>query len=301
MPLASPVPDLFSLDLFLTVAELGSIAKAAASHHVSQPAASMRLRALERSLGLELLDRSSGRARPTAVGSAVAGWAQPVMEAARALQDGAAALRSSGTGHLKVAASMTVAEYLVPTWLARLRAKDATVAVSLRMGNSELVAAMVRAGEADIGYVEGPDLPLGLAQRIVAVDDLVVVAAPSHPWARRRRAVGPIELAETALVVREPGSGTREVLERALGEHGLALRVLVELGSTTAIKRAIANGAGPGALSRIAASEEIASGSLAEVPVEDLTLTRSIRAVWAKGRTPPPAARLLLACSTSTG
>ena len=294
MPLAEPVPDIRSLDLLRSVAELGSIRQAAGAHHISQPAASMRLRSLERTLGLELLDRSAGRARLTVTGVAVVQWSEAVLEGMRDLLLGTAAVRSKGRDTLRIAASMTVAEYLVPGWLSRLRGSDPDVAVSLEMGNSGHVAEMMLRGGADIGFVEGPDDPPDLHARVVSGDDLVVVVAPSHPWARRRRPLSAADLAATPLVLREAGSGTREVLERALSASGLEPTPLVELASTTAIKASVASGTGPGVLSRLAVEPEVTDGRLIVVATTGVPLDRRIRAIWPSERPLMPAATRLL-------
>ncbi len=294
MPLAEPVPDIRSLDLLRSVAQLGSIRQAAGAHHISQPAASMRLRSLERMLDLELLDRSSGRARLTVTGLAVVQWSEAVLDGMRDLLLGTAAVRSEGRDTLRIAASMTVAEYLVPGWLNRLRGSDPDVAVSLEMGNSGHVTEIMLRGGADIGFVEGPDEPPDLHARVVSGDDLVVVVAPSHPWARRRRPLSPTDLAATPLVLREAGSGTREVLERALGRSGLEPTPLVELASTTAIKASVAAGTGPGVISRLAVEPEVTDGRLVVVETSGIPLERLIRAIWPSERPLMPAAARLL-------
>jgi len=294
MPLAEPVPDVRSLDLLRSVAELGSIRQAASAHHISQPAASMRLRSLERTLNMELLDRSGGRARLSVTGIAVVQWSEAVLEGMRDLLLGTAAVRSEGRDSLRIAASMTAAEYLVPGWLNRLRASDPDIAVSLEMGNSGHVTAVMRRGEADIGFVEGPDEPPDIHVRAVSSDDLVVVVAPSHPWARRRRPLSPADLAKTPLVLREAGSGTREVLERALGAFGLEPTPLVELASTTAIKASVAAGTAPGVLSRLAVASEVGDGRLVVVATAGIPLERMIRAIWPSDRRLTPAATRLL-------
>ena len=295
MPLPEPVADLRSLDLLVSVAELGSIRQAALAHAISQPAASMRLRSLEESLGLELLDRSHGRARLTAAGTAVVQWSTDVLKAADALGVGVRALRAQGRTQLRVAASMTVAEYLVPVWLARLRASDPAIVVSLVMGNSQHVAEAMVHGDADLGFVEGPAAPEALSSRVVGPDDLVVIVAPAHQWARRRRPVSAAELSRTPLIVREAGSGTREVLARALQLLDLPVTVLLELGSTTAIKAAVAGGVAPGVLSRLAVADDVREGRLAMVATDGLFLERRIRVVWSKERPLSAAARRLLA------
>ncbi len=294
MPLVEPVPDIRSLDLLHSVAESGSIRQAALRHSISQPAASMRLRSLERALGLQLLDRSHGRAQLTQAGIAVVQWSEGVLEPMVELLLGTRALRSDGKTHLRVVASMTVAEYLVPGWLNRLRASDPTVIVSLQMGNSQHVIEVMLRGDAELGFVEGPHAPVELASRVVQSDDLVVVVAPSDRWARRRKPLTAPELSATPLVLREAGSGTREVLETSMLSLDLSVTPLVELGSTTAIKAAVASGAGAGVLSRLAVETDVQDGRLVVVATEGFSLARSIRIVWSKERPLSSSAKHLL-------
>jgi DNA-binding transcriptional LysR family regulator len=162
------------------------------------------------------------------------------------------------------------------------------------MGNSEHVVEVLKRRGADVGFVEGSRAPSGLGSRELQPDDLVVVVAPTHEWARRRRPITASELAATPLVLREAGSGTREVLETALRSVGLAPTVMVELASTTAIKAAVASGTGPGVLSRLATHGDVQDGRLVIVPTEGLSLERSIRVVWAADRSLSSAATRFL-------
>jgi DNA-binding transcriptional LysR family regulator len=286
MPLPPRVSDLAGFDLLLSVARLGSLSRAAAEHGISQPAASARMRHLEAQLGLALIDRSPRGSTLTAAGALVAEWAQPVHDAATALNTSVTALRRERESRLRVAASMTVAEYLLPAWLTALRAAGSGPAVALRAVNSAEVAEAVRGGAADIGFVEGPGVPDGLHAEPIGHDTLTVVVAPSHPWARRRSGVTPGELAATALVSRESGSGTRGFFEEALRDQAGLERVppLAELSSTTAIKAAVAAGAGPAVLSSLAVAAELSAGTLRAVTITGLDLNRTLLAVWAAGR-----------------
>ncbi|HEY5267324.1 MAG TPA: LysR family transcriptional regulator [Acidimicrobiales bacterium] len=294
MPLTEPVPDIRSLDLLHSVAETGSIRQAALRHSISQPAASMRLRTLEQTLNLQLLDRSHGRATLTSAGIAVVQWSEEVLAPMSDLLLGARALRSEGATHLRVVASLTVAEYLVPGWLARLRDSDPTLMVSLEMGNSVHVADVLRRGEADIGFVEGQSAPPLLASRVVLSDDLVVVVAPSSPLAKRRKPLTAAEVSTVPLVMREAGSGTREVFEVAMRALNLSITPLLELGSTTAIKAAVASGVGAGILSRLAVETDVQEGRLVVVNVDGLSLKRSIRFVWSKSTSLSSASKHLI-------
>ncbi|GAA2261554.1 transcriptional regulator [Streptomyces ruber] len=289
--LAHRVPDLGALELLLAVARLGSLGRAAQEVGVSQPAASSRIRSMERQLGVALVDRSPRGSRLTDAGALVTDWARRVVEAAEVFDAGAQALRDRRDSRLRVAASMTIAEYLLPGWLVALRAQRPDTAVSLQAGNSAVVADRLLAAEADLGFVEGLSVPPGLDSAVIAHDHLIVVAAPGHPWARRRRPVDAAELAATPLVLREEGSGTRQVLTAALG--GLA-RPLIELSSTTAVKAAAVSGAGPAVLSELALGEELSARRLVSVPVEGVSLRRALRAVWPTGHRPTGPARDLL-------
>ncbi|MFJ7149950.1 LysR family transcriptional regulator [Streptomyces sp. NPDC100445] len=289
--LAHRVPDLAGLELLLAVARLGSLGAAAREVGITQPAASSRIRSMERQLGVALVDRSPRGSRLTDAGALVTDWARRVVEAAAAFDAGARALRDRRDSRLRVAASMTIAEYLLPGWLLALHAQRPDTAVSLLAGNSARVAELLLAGEADLGFVEGLTTPAGLDSTVIAHDRLIVVTAPGHPWARRRRPLTGEELAATPLILRERGSGTRQVLDTALG--GLA-RPLMELSSTTAVKASAVSGAGPSVLSELAVGEELATRRLVGIPVRDISLRRDLRAVWPKGHRPAGPARDLL-------
>ena len=288
MPLPVRVSDLTGFDLLLSVARTGSIGRAAAEHGVSQPAASARMRLLEAQLGLALIERSPRGSRLTPAGALVAGWAQAVVDAAAALDAGLVALRHERDSRLRIAASMTVAEYLLPVWLTALRAVDPGAIVALSAVNSAEVAQAVLADAADIGFIEGPEIPDGLHAEPVGRDRLTLVVAPAHPWARRRSGVPAAELARTPLVTREAGSGTRRFFEEALRAQAGLERVppAAELSSTTAIKAAVAAGAGsgPAVLSSLAVAAELSAGTLRAVPVTGVDLTRTLRVVWTPGR-----------------
>ncbi|MEU8579858.1 LysR family transcriptional regulator [Streptomyces abikoensis] len=300
-PLAHRVPDLGALELLLAVARLGSLGRAARELGITQPAASGRVRAMERLLGVALVERSPRGSRLTDAGVLVTDWARKVVEAAEALDAGAQALRGRRDSRLRVAASMTIAEYLLPGWLIALRTERPGTAVSLSTGNSAAVAERLFAGQADLGFVEGLDVPAGLDGAVVGRDRLVVVTAPGHPWARRRAPLDPAELAATPLILRERGSGTRQVLDAALAAHGGLAEPLLELASTTAAKAAAVSGAGPSVLSELAIGEELAARRLVEIPVRDLSLSRALRAVWPTGHRPTGPARELLGLTRSRG
>ncbi|MQA04270.1 MAG: LysR family transcriptional regulator [Streptosporangiales bacterium] len=283
-PLPARTPEIGALNLLLGVARFGSLGRAAKEHGISQPAAGSRIRHLEGLLGLPLIERSAHGSKLTAEGAVVADWAKRVVSAAISLDAGVAALRAKHEGRLRIAASMTTAEYLVPHWLAELHGRRPDTTVALRVANSTEVARLVLTDRADLGFVESPDLPAGLHERTVARDRLAVVVAPGHPWTRRRRPIPASELAGTPLVQREPGSGTRDTLEAMLALYAPIVGPLVELSSTTAIKAAVEEGLGPAVLSSLAVAEELADGRLRAIEIDGVELNRKLRVIWPAGR-----------------
>ena len=292
-------PDLIALDLLDSIAELGSLGRAASRHRMSQPAVSMRMTQLERRLGVTLLKRGPAGARLTPAGERVVSLSRRVLSEAQELMAGVDALVAEARSQLRVAASLTVAEYLLPSWLATLHRKAPDAILAVEVTNSARVVVRVREHHADVGFVEGAQPRLsGMKTMVVRTDHLVLVVEPSHPWARRRSPVRGAELAAAELIVREPGSGTRQVLEDTLRTFG-GLRSHLELGSTAAILAAARRGEGPAVLSDLAVADDLDTGRLVAVPTEGIRLARSLRAVWPSGRPLPTLATDLLSIASS--
>ncbi|MCU1494313.1 MAG: putative LysR family transcriptional regulator [Acidimicrobiaceae bacterium] len=288
------VPDITALELLDSVAELGSLGRAAARHHLSQPAVSMRMSGLERRLGLSLLQRSPAGARLTPAGTRIVAAGRRVLAEAQALMTEVATLRAEGSSRLRIAASLTVADYLLPAWIAAVHHDVSGVSLALEVTNSSGVLSAVGEGRADIGFVEGKrrDLP-GMDSEVILGDHLVVVVSPDHPWTRLHGPIAAADVAATELIVREKGSGTREIVEEALARWG-GVRTRLELGSPSAIRTAARRGEGPAVLSELTVADDLADGRLVAIDVEGLDLTRSFRAVWLSDRPLPSlAARLL--------
>ncbi len=274
-------PVLLDLELLVRSDQLGSVSAAARELGLSQPEASRRLSRLESRLDLHLLVRSHAGSHLTKSGELVAEWSHQLLDQAMQWQAGVAALHARTMPQLDIAASQTVAEYLAPLWLAGFRRSHEDIAIRLEVHNSAKVAAMVREGTVQLGLLETPTLPEGLDAEIVGRDRLVVVVAPGHPW-QRRRSVTIRDLAATPLVVREPGSGTRETLDLALADLDRAPAAL-ELPSNAAVLSAAAAGAGPAVISGLAARGAISERRLHRVALSGQTLERELRAVWKSG------------------
>lgn len=310
MALSARIPHLAELEVLVAVAHTGSLNAAARHVGVTQQAVSARIRSAEARAGVCLVSRTSRGSTLTPEGVVVAEWAARLLAVAGELDAGLAALRNEHHTRLRVSASLTIAEQLLPGWLVSLQAAaqhrgGQPAQIVLTAANSETVAQQVRQGSADLGFVEGPGRPKGLRSRVIRHDTLVVVVRPDHPWARRRQPLGPAELAATALVSREEGSGTRDALAaalaaalprtRAVGRARGEMPIALALSTTTAVRAAVVAGAGPAVLSELAVTEDLAAQRLARVMVEDVDLRRALRAIWSGGPLPPRgAARDLL-------
>ena len=294
MPLPPSIPELAALDLFRSVVELGSLSKAADAHHIAQPSASSRIRSLESQLGLTVLERTPTGSRPTPEGQLVAVWASAVLRAADEMAVGVASLRAQRTGLLRIAASYTIAEYLLPPWLDRFLEDRPDDSVTLDVTNSRAVIERLDSGTVDLGFVESPDVPATLHQQVVGEDELITVVSPRHRWA----ATGSVDLdtfCSTPLVLRERGSGTRDALRDALAALGRTMPTsALDLGSLSAVRIAAINGSAPTVISRLAVADDLATGRLVEVNVDELRIQRRLVAVWPIRSEPPRLAAELL-------
>ena len=237
---------------------------------------------------------------PTSAGLLYAAQARELLDAAEQFSDWLRHSRDEDARELRVGASMTIAEHLMPAWLAELRRRSPRIRVDLEVLNSTQVLAGVHDGRLRLGFVETPRLPGDVHAMTLREDELVVVVAPEHPWALREGPLDPAELAATPLVVREGGSGTRDAYEELVPAAGETPPVQ-ELGSNAAVRIAVASGAGPAVLSMLAVRSGLESGQLLRVPVAGPRLRRPLTAVWnGPRRLSGPAADLVAVATAAT-
>ena len=275
----SELPNLSALALFVAVVDEGGLGAGARRAGIHQPNASRMIAQLEAQAGTVLLERDPRGARPTSAGLLYAAQARELLDAAEQFSDWLRHSRDEDARELRVGASMTIAEHLMPAWLAELRRRSPRIRVDLEVLNSTQVLAGVHDGRLRLGFVETPRLPGDVHAMTLREDELVVVVAPEHPWALREGPLDPAELAATPLVVREGGSGTRDAYEELLPAAGETPPVQ-ELGSNAAVRIAVASGAGPAVLSMLAVRSGLESGQLLRVPVAGPRLRRPLTAVW---------------------
>ena len=293
----APDVDIETLRLLIAVSEKGSLNRAAAARGISQPAASKRVRAFETKWRLSVLRRSPQGSSLTTDGLAVASWSREVLHAADTMRAGLDALSVERSSEISVAASLTVAEFILPRWLDELHTRQPTLQPRLHVVNSDRVAELVREGAADVGFIETATRPVDLARRVIGSDRLIVVVRPDHPWALRNTPVDNVTLAGAHWALRESGSGTRSTFEWALRREPL---VAIEASSTTALIGAALAGIGPAVVSARAVQAELSTGRLVAVATT-LDLLRPLTAVWRKDvRLAPAVLELLSIASAST-
>lgn len=299
MTLSSRMPELSALEVFLTVAKTGSLGAAARELGLTQQAVSARITSMEAQTGVRLAVRTVRGTELTAAGVVAAQWADRLLGVAEQVDAGLASLRTESRSKLRVAASLTIAEQLLPRWLVSLQAAASRGGrsapdVILTAANSEHVISAVRSSTVDLGFIESPGALSALRSQVVAHDELVVIVVADHKWARRSAGVSASELGRTPLVAREQGSGTREslaaALRGALGTDFVQAEPTLELSSAAAVRAAVLAGAGPAVTSKLAVADDLAGGRLRAVPVRDLNLRRALRAIWMGRQTPPAGA-----------
>lgn len=258
------------LRIFVAVAERQHLTQAADVLALTPSAVSASLRALEERYGTPLFDRVGRRIEVNAAGRIFLDEARATLARAAGAERVLAELAGLARGVLALQASQTIASYWLPPLLVRFRATHPQIDVRLELGNTQSVADAVRAGQADLGLVEGGVDDAALVLESVGQDRMDIVVAPGHPWARRRR-LAPADLQGARWIMREPGSGTRAVLEDMLAGQGVdlaSLQVELTLPSNEAVRAAVMAGDCVAGLSELVAAPYIAAGLLAEVRID---------------------------------
>ncbi len=285
--------DLQAMRLVAVLEVTGSLGAAARELGVSQPAASTCLRSFEQRWRIDVAERTPRGTSLTADGLTVAAWARDLLHQVDTVREGLDALSRRRTAHvadLGVAASLTIAEFMLPRWIGELRATMPEVHVRLDVVNSHVVDEQVRAGRSGLGFIESRRVPTDLARAVVGQDRLVLVVSPSHPWARRSTPLTRAQVLTGEFVVREPGSGTRDTFETALAAQP---RVALEAASTTSLVGSVLAGIGPAVVSEHAVRPLVERGQLVQV-AHPLDLTRPLTAIWRPGADQDPAVPRLL-------
>jgi DNA-binding transcriptional LysR family regulator len=276
------------LALFHAVAQAGSISRGAARARVSQPAVSKQIAELEAALGLRLLERLPRGCRLTEAGRMLEDYAQRWTslenDAARAIEE----YRGLKRGRLAIGASQTIGGYLLPGMIAEFHRRFPEIELQLEIGNTEHVQRLLLAGAVELGLTEGTLESEELESTVFFKDELVAIAPAGHPLLKKK-SVTVRELCREPFILREEGSGTRAVMERALRRQGLKIKPLLSLVSPEAIKNLVTAGMGLSIVSRLIVALELQTGSLGIIPLKDLTIPRPLHWQRVRGRSQSPA------------
>jgi DNA-binding transcriptional LysR family regulator len=269
--------DLYKLEVFHWVAEFKSFSAAARHLSLRQPTVSAHVRALEEALGAKLFDRVAGKVTPTSLGHVLLESARKVLALKKetlALMD---QFHGVVRGDLLIGGSNIPGEYILPTKLAAFVGRYPEVKPILRIGDSSDIAQAVLEGAVEIGFVGFKRADRRLVFHKIWKDDMVLAVPKNHPWGRLK-SIGLGDLRNEGFISREGGSGTlrsfRRLLLRKGYEHEKVLRVIMELGSTEAIKEALIAGRGFSILSRTSIQRELRDGFLRQIPIRGLKLQR---------------------------
>ena len=273
------------LQVFHAVAKHLSFPKAAEALFMTQPAVTFQIRQLEEHFNTRLFDRAHGRIALTPSGQVALEYAERILGMSAELDTRLKEMSGQVAGPLLIGASTTIAEFLLPQVLGEFKARYPGVVPRLFVANSEAVQDRVAERALDLGFIEGESHLPSLVTDMICEDELQVVCAPAHPLAKQK-SVTPKALTEHAYISREPGSGTREVIDHYLQKAGVApdtLQVVMELGSPEALKGLVTTGLGFAIMSRATVAKETQLGQLVQVPLAP-RLIRHLAVVYPKER-----------------
>jgi DNA-binding transcriptional LysR family regulator len=252
---------------------------------MTQPAVTFQIKQLEEQFNTRLFDRSQGKIALTAAGATAFEYAERILALSAELDTRMKEMSGQLAGPLLLGASMTIGEYVLPQLIGKFKARYPAVVPTLFVGNSEAVQDRVAERTLDLGFIEGDTHLSSLLSEVCCDDELQLVCAPSHPLAKEAFVL-PEALAAHPYISREPGSGTRAVIDRYLQKAGVppeSLNIVVELGSPEALKGLVATGMGFAIMSRVIVAKELQLGQLMQVPLRP-ALMRKFAVVYPKER-----------------
>jgi DNA-binding transcriptional LysR family regulator len=272
------------LRVFCAVAETKSFSKASELIHLTQPAVSLQIQAMEELYETRLFDRSGNTINLTPAGEVLYRRAKEILSLYAEAQRSISEITGAIKGSLSIGASSTIGNYLLPIIISAFKKKVPQVNISLVVSNTKTITEKLNAGEIDIALVEGDVSKQRFSVETLIADELVVIMSPVHSWAERRN-IPAIELTKEPMIMREEGSGTRQVILKYLEEHGIKqdhLKIALVMGSTEAIKGAVEEGVGVSIVSGWAARKALKHGLLKATTFKDLKFHRNFSIISPK-------------------
>lgn len=271
------------LKIFLTVYEYGSMSEAAKKLYMTQPAVSQAILELEDELKVKLFDRINKKLLLTYPGEILLEYARRILalieEAESMIED----IANMNTGKLRIGASTTIGTYLLPEMIRKFNEKYKNIDIPFAIDNTGAIENMVLDNRIDIGLVEGPVHSKEIIVEPYIDDELYLICSKDHPWAGRK-SIKPEEIKEENLIIREQGSGTREVFENTMSKYNLTYKITHVLNNTEAIKKAVEANIGVSVVSGIAIKEEVKSGRLLKINMEGVRFVRNFNIIYHKDK-----------------
>jgi DNA-binding transcriptional LysR family regulator len=277
----------FRVRVFRTVAHHLNFSRAAEELFLTQPAVTQQVKALENEIGVPLFDRSGGRITLTAGGKVLLPFAEKMKEVADQAFSAVAATSGQLAGELAIGASQTIGQYLLPNFVARFVKAYSRIRVIARSGNTEAVLDALLAHKVHLALIEGPNQRKDLNIEPFLQDHMVLVVPTNHEWADQEVEVDALK--QQSLLMREFGSGSRRVVEKAIVAAGLKqkdLKIHMELDSTEGLLSAVEAGLGVTFVSRWAVRNQLSLGRLKIAHVRGLKLSRQFSIAYPAGPEP---------------
>lgn len=278
----------FRLKVFRAVAKHLNFRRAAEELCLTQPAVTLQVKTLEQQLGVQLFDRSGTRISLTPAGTLLLKYARKIEDLEAAALSGLLRFAGEQRGELRIGASLTIAQYILPHLLGEFQQQHPQVRSSVVTCNTEQVLEALVAREVSLGFVEGPTLRRDVKTEAFLEDEIALMVPAAHEWSERGF-VDPEELKHERLLMRERGSGTRRVVEIALQKRGIKakhLNLAMEFDSTEGIITAVEAGLGVGFASLWSISKELQIGTLRIVPIRGIRITRPLSVAYPIGQEP---------------
>jgi DNA-binding transcriptional LysR family regulator len=277
------------LRVFEAVARLSSFTRAAEELHLTQPAVSMQVRQLEDEVGLPLFEKLGKQMRLTEAGRELHHYSRNINRSLQEMEDVFESLKGVNRGRLNIAVASTV-NYFAPRLLAAFHELYPGIALRLDITNRERLVQQLQANSVDIVLMGQPPMGVDVESEAFMDNPLVVVAPPEHPLAAERQ-IELERLTEEVFLMREPGSGTRQAMERFFAEQGVSIRHGMQMTRNEAIKQAVRSGLGLSVVSLHTVELELETGRLVILDVKGFPLERQWYLVYRRGRRLSPAAR----------
>ncbi|MCI4625233.1 MAG: LysR family transcriptional regulator [Candidatus Magnetoovum sp. WYHC-5] len=275
----------YKLKVFCTVAEVKSFSRASEIIHLTQPAVSAQIQVLEDYYGTKLFDRTTNNVTLTATGEILYKYAREILSLYAETEKSICRLTGLLKGSIKVGASTTVGNYLMPKIIIDfLKENSDKVKINLRVGSTKKISDLLNSSNIDLGIVEGDIKSQKITVDKFLEDELHLIVSPNHGWSNKEE-IDVASLQEEPIILREEGSGSRQLIEKLFVKYGLSIqnmKVFLMLESIEAIKEAVKRDIGVAFESRIAIKKELQDGSLKAINVKGERITRAFSIIYRK-------------------